>query len=140
MLKIKDGVELEDLEKAKVILKNQNVGTLFFKPYNTYIEIAEAIKTVLQELEQLQEENKELKIKNKIAEEDIHDLYISNEHKNKEWIHKDILNNYISKDKIKKYKLKFIKDSKDEKTFMTQSSQINASLISFCNELLESEE
>lgn len=45
--------------------------------------------------------------------------------------------NYISKDKIREFKNKFIKDSKNEKVFMTQSSQINASLIQFCNELLE---
>lgn len=44
---------------------------------------------------------------------------------------------YISKDKIREFKNKFIKDSKNEKVFMTQSSQINASLIQFCNELLE---
>ena len=130
-----------NLEEAKLhiaelkgFIKIEELKNIFLK------NKIEALETVLQELINTQKENEELKIKNKIAEEDIHDLYISNEHKNKEWIHKDILNNYISQDKIKKYKLKFIKDSKDEKTFMTQSSQINASLISFCNELLESEE
>ena len=130
-----------NLEEAKLhiaelkgFIKIEELKNIFLK------NKIEALETVLQELINTQKENEELKIKNKIAEEDVHDLYISNEHKNKEWIHKDTLNNYISQDKIKKYKLKFIKDSKDEKTFMTQSSQINASLISFCNELLESEE
>ena len=46
-------------------------------------------------------------------------------------------NDYVNKDKIREFKNKFIKDSKNEKVFMTQSSQINASLIQFCNELLE---
>lgn len=46
-------------------------------------------------------------------------------------------NDFISKDKIREFKNKFIEDSKNEKVFMTQSSQINASLIQFCNELLE---
>ena len=46
-------------------------------------------------------------------------------------------NDYVSKDRIRELKDKFIKYSKDEKVFMTQSSQINASLIQFCNELLE---
>lgn len=47
------------------------------------------------------------------------------------------IENSVSKDKIREYKQKFEKDSKTEKVFMTQSSQINASLISFCDELLE---
>lgn len=38
---------------------------------------------------------------------------------------------------IQKYKEKFLEDSKNEEVFMTQSTQINASLISFCDELLE---
>ena len=44
---------------------------------------------------------------------------------------------YVSKEKIENYKNKFIKESKKEKVFMTQSTQINASLISFCEKLLE---
>ena len=49
----------------------------------------------------------------------------------------NLIENSISKDKIREHKQKFEKDSKTEKVFMTQSSQINASLISFCDELLE---
>lgn len=45
--------------------------------------------------------------------------------------------NYIYKDKIREYREKFIKDNKTDGVFMTQSSQINASLIEFCNLLLE---
>ncbi len=45
--------------------------------------------------------------------------------------------NSIPKKRIENYKNKFIKESKKEKVFMTQSSQISASLISFCEELLE---
>ena len=54
------------------------------------------------------------------------DLYSKEKEKNKK-----------IEDKIKEFKNKFIEDSKNEKVFMTQSSQINASLISFYNELLE---
>lgn len=49
----------------------------------------------------------------------------------------EVLKNSISKDKIQEYKEKFIEDSKNQGGFITQSSQINASLISFCNELLK---
>ena len=45
--------------------------------------------------------------------------------------------NYVYKDLIRKYREKFIKDNKTDSVFMTQSSQINASLIEFCNLLLE---
>ena len=45
--------------------------------------------------------------------------------------------NYIHKDVIRKYREKFIKDNKTDSVFMTQSSQINTSLIEFCNLLLE---
>jgi hypothetical protein len=48
--------------------------------------------------------------------------------------------NSVSKDKIREYRKQFIKDNKKEKTFMTQSSQINASLIKFCEALLLEEE
>ena len=41
--------------------------------------------------------------------------------------------------KIKEYRDKFIEDSENETTFITQSAQINAVLIDFCNELLKEE-
>lgn len=47
------------------------------------------------------------------------------------------IDNSISKEVIDEKKNKFIEDSKNEEIFMTQSSQINASLISFCEELLK---
>jgi hypothetical protein len=53
---------------------------------------------------------------------------------------KKVVEDYISKDKIREYRKQFIKDNKKEKTFMTQSSQINASLIKFCEALLLEEE
>lgn len=53
-----------------------------------------------------------------------------------DFIFKHELENYIPKSVIREYKDKFIEDSKNETVFMTQSTQINASLISFCNELL----
>lgn len=46
------------------------------------------------------------------------------------------LRNSTPNSKIREYKKNFIEDSQDEETFTTQSAQINASLISFCNELL----
>ena len=46
------------------------------------------------------------------------------------------LRNSTPNSKIREYKKNFIEDSQDEETFMTQSAQINANLISFCNELL----
>lgn len=47
--------------------------------------------------------------------------------------------NYIPKSMIREKKNKFLEDRKNETVFMTQSSQINASLISFCDELLGEE-
>ena len=49
------------------------------------------------------------------------------------------LDNRIPREKIEKYRQEFIDDSKNENVFMTQSSQINASLIQFCNKLLNKE-
>ncbi len=50
---------------------------------------------------------------------------------------RNISSDYVKKDVIREYRKKFIKDKKAEETFMTQSSQINNSLISFCEVLLD---
>ena len=47
------------------------------------------------------------------------------------------LDNSIPKKVIEEYKNEFIEESKNQETFMTHSSQISASLISFCKELLK---
>ena len=49
------------------------------------------------------------------------------------------LDNRIPREKIEQYRREFINDSRNENIFMTQSSQINASLIQFCNKLLNKE-
>ncbi len=94
-----------------------------YKPIKvkTMINTRKAIETVLQALENYKTHN---------------DKYMNGElfsAKQMKFIEKE----YIPKKKIEDYKNKFIKESKKEKVFMTQSSQINASLISFCEELLE---
>lgn len=68
---------------------------------------------LIQRINELQRENKYLRYENSIYRN--------------ETISKSVI-----RDKIEKFK----NDSKNEKVFMTQSSQINASLISFCKELL----
>lgn len=52
-------------------------------------------------------------------------------------IKKYIEENYVPKSRIKEYRDKLIKESKEDEVFMTQSSQITACLISLCNELLK---
>ena len=71
---------------------------------------------LIQRINELQRENKYLRDENSIYRN--------------ETISKSVI-----RDKIEKFK----NDSKNEKVFMTQSSQINASLISFCKELLGGE-
>lgn len=51
-------------------------------------------ETILNLIKKLQNENNELKV-------DLHEMIISNEHKKKEWVAKDVLNNYISKQQVK---------------------------------------
>ena len=72
-----------------------------------------------------------------MSNEEFEELFGNVPFENIEKIKEYINKNFVSKDKIREYKQKFEKDSKKEKVFMTQSSQINASLISFCDELLE---
>ena len=52
-------------------------------------------------------------------------------------IKKYIERQYVPKSKIKEYRDMLIEESKEEESFMTHSSQINACLISLCNELLK---
>lgn len=51
-------------------------------------------ETILNLIKKLQNENNELKA-------DLPEMIISNEHKKKEWVAKDVLNNYISKQQVK---------------------------------------
>ena len=55
---------------------------------------AEAIENLIQE-------NKELKEELEICETDLDEMTISNEHKKKEWVNKLVLNSYIPKSKVK---------------------------------------
>lgn len=52
-------------------------------------------------IENLIQENKELKEELEICEADLDEMTISNEHKKKEWVNKLVLNSYIPKSKIK---------------------------------------
>lgn len=92
-------------------------------PVGDNVCILWAIEKVLKRLEQLEKENERLE---QIERENI---TLGNK---VEYVEE----NYIPKSVIREYKDKFIEDSKNETVFMTQSTQINASLISFCNELL----
>lgn len=85
---------------------------------------ARAIENLIKGYRELEERNKYLVQYRQALEEDLFE---------------NCSNYVISKDKIRKYKEKFIKDKETEKSFMTQSGQINASLISFCDELLKEE-
>ena len=70
---------------------------------NTYIEdtlvthlqlTTEEAKILLNLISKQQDEIKELKL-------DLHEMTISNNHKKEYWVHKNILNSYVSKNKIK---------------------------------------
>lgn len=52
------------------------------------------IKTVLNLLDKKQKEIEELKL-------DLEEMEKSNNHKKENWVHKNVLNNYINKDKIR---------------------------------------
>jgi len=93
--------------------------------------LEENIKIVLNLIEILQRENEELKL-------DLHEMTISNEHKKKEWVHKAILNSYISKQKIKDKieELKLL----DFGTNLVSQSTANLTTICILQRLLESEE
>ena len=109
-----------------------------------YKEI-QAIENLLKRYKELEEEveSQDKTIDKLVEEQEEREIYThSLEEENKTYIAQ--LNGafdrgFIPISVIQKYKEKFMKDSKNEEVFMTQSSQINASLISFCNELLKKE-
>ena len=124
----------EDIEELK---------RLFYANSLTQYGKRKLINYYEQRYKKLEEENKQLRIDNtdKLCEECselVKQAGITKEDTNrilKEY--RDRVENSIPTSVIQKYKEKFLKDSKNEKVFMTQSTQINASLISFCDELLE---
>lgn len=113
----------------------------------------EETKAILKRYKELEEDNKELvknnyrltnELENKRKEyqetykdvrEELKEL--KNDIKLQKIFNKKLIETSIPISVIQKYKEKFLEDSKNEKVFMTQSTQINASLISFCDELLE---
>lgn len=149
----------EDIEQVKEFIHKTAIY---------YIGMPSALKTILNELERQQKDNVALEYQlsklhtenSNISRELIHRtdelnklLEENQRHKKaitvevkvddiKEFadkLIKEVKEDYIPKQVIREYKNKFIEDSKNEKVFMTQSSQINASLISFCKELLGDE-
>lgn len=83
-----------------------------------YVENLISRNKELEEIEKAhQEENGELRERVKELEEDLHELYISNEHKKQNWVNKAVLNSYIPKSVIKE-KIEELEqayeDSKDE--------------------------
>ena len=89
--------ELKAIEGLKNIKKHlgidkqemQDKGT-----YKFYEFFEQSLDTVLNLITKQQKEVETLQA-------DLHDMTLSNEHKKKEWIHKDCLNSYVSKDKIR---------------------------------------
>ena len=117
-------------EDIKILEDETNALGLFFKCNGTG-KYKQALENLLKRYKELEEDNKELK-KYYASRKEVEDL--------KETIaclHESSKEMFIPTSVIQKYKEKFLEDSKNEKVFMTQSTQINASLISFCDELLE---
>lgn len=91
MLKLRENSIEESINRINYIFEFQEKMSC---QYVLQVDDTEAIKHLLFEYKRVQRENEELKA-------DLHDMTISNEHKKKEWVHKAILNSYISKQKIK---------------------------------------
>lgn len=124
--------EEEIIKEFKELIYNPDYDEILLCTEDGFTEWHELFKNVLDLYNKEKEKNIAIEIYRKDMPKDTKLIIMR-----KEDFDRNFSNEYIHKDKIRELKDKFIKDSKNEKVFMTQSSQINASLIQFCNELLE---
>ena len=121
----KQNKRIDELEKELEPIRELNI------PVKTAVAELNRLEDIEDDREQMKIIIYELRKENKDLIADNYRLDRENQLKFEE-----IVAESVPKAVIREYKDKFIEDSKNETVFMTQSCQINASLISFCKELL----